>query len=376
MFSDNMAEVYADQAILTHRSADGMGTSSSSQPAIMAVMLGQLDAQPGDHVLEIGAGTGYNAALLAHLVGPSGTVVSIDLDPEVAAEAREHLAAAGVDRVEVVTADGGLGWPDGAPYDRLIVTCGPSDIPPAWWEQLRPGGVMVVPLTLAAGVARSCAFQFQDGVFVARSLEPCGFMPLRGEYAADVLGGAVLAEGVHLSLTPDPGTDREAIRRWFKRRPRVHRLPVEPDEQAFWRADVRLQLATDRPYAAVLHVQGTAVQDPRWPLVQRNGTGSGAWGSSFGYAGRDGLALLGWSPAFPAARLTVFGYGPDHEPQGRLVGLVEEWIEAGRPAVAGLRLRAYPAGVEPVPEPGERVIRRRSCTLVLGFGVTVAAGSQ
>src|SRR5438552_15676533 len=95
------ADAYLDDAIVTKRDADGQPISSSSQPAIMAIMLDQLTLAPGQRVLEIGAGTGYNAALMRHIVGPSGTVVSLDIAADVADRAREHLAPAGYPDVTV-----------------------------------------------------------------------------------------------------------------------------------------------------------------------------------------------------------------------------------------------------------------------------------
>src|SRR5437764_1268308 len=95
-------EVYRDEAIAT-KYLNGSAISSSSQPAIMAIMLEQLELLPGQRVLEIGAGTGYNAALMAHIVGDTGQVVTVDLDDDTAERAREHLAAAGFDGVQVVS---------------------------------------------------------------------------------------------------------------------------------------------------------------------------------------------------------------------------------------------------------------------------------
>src|SRR5260370_29689494 len=95
-------EAYRDCHIVTKRLPDGEAVSSCSQPYIMAVMLDQLDVRPGHRVLEIGAGTGYNAALLAHLVGAAGRVTTIDIDADTAAAAPAHLDAAGVANGRVV----------------------------------------------------------------------------------------------------------------------------------------------------------------------------------------------------------------------------------------------------------------------------------
>src|SRR5580700_11713939 len=137
---------YRDDAIVTKRDADGQPISSSSQPAIMAIMLDQLDLASGQRVLEIGAGTGYNAALISHIVGASGQVTSIDIDPELVGTAREHLASAGFAAVTVASADGAGGYPEHAPYDRIIATVGVSDLAGPWLEQAAPGARIVVPL--------------------------------------------------------------------------------------------------------------------------------------------------------------------------------------------------------------------------------------
>lgn len=174
-----LTEAYADIAVATHWE-DGMAVSSASQPAIVAFMLEQLQVAPGMRVLEIGAGTGYNAALLCELAGPTGAVTTIDIDPQITAEASAHLAAAGYPAAHVVTGDGAVGWPLGAPYDRIELSVGASDIAPAWFEQLAEGGVLVLPLWLGASDV-SVALRKQDGALVSESLTPCGFMRLRGQ---------------------------------------------------------------------------------------------------------------------------------------------------------------------------------------------------
>lgn len=170
---------YSPGAVVTHRDAEGVALSSASAPGTVAVMLDQLDVQPGHRVLEIGAGTGYNAALLAHLVGPAGKVTTVDIDREVVRGARECLAAAGYRGVSVFCGDGEFGYADHAPYDRIVVTAGAWDLPPAWVDQLAPSGRLVVPLRMR-GLTRSIAFEREDGYWRSRWIEECGFIPLRG----------------------------------------------------------------------------------------------------------------------------------------------------------------------------------------------------
>jgi protein-L-isoaspartate O-methyltransferase len=150
----------------------------------MAIMLELLDVTPGQQVLEIGAGTGFNAALLAHLVGEQGSVISLDIDEEVAREASRHLAAAGVvEGVEILCRDGWLGDARGAPFDRIIATVECRDISPHWAGQLKDGGLLVLPLALGPGLTMAVAFQKVGHNLMSRSMAYCGFMPLRGPHA-------------------------------------------------------------------------------------------------------------------------------------------------------------------------------------------------
>src|SRR5947208_8663809 len=141
---DDLRTLYSDRALTTKVSSPGPGeapvsTSSSSQPSLMAQMLEDLDLSPGLRVLEVGAGTGYNAALLARVLGQ---VVSIDVDREVLADARRHLESFPDRRVILYHADGRQGWPPDAPHDRIQVTAATEDLEPAWLAQLTEGGIV------------------------------------------------------------------------------------------------------------------------------------------------------------------------------------------------------------------------------------------
>ncbi len=137
--------VYSDDSLVTQHNRGGAATSSSTQPSLMAAMLDALDVTDDvTRVLEIGAGTGYNAALLCHRLGPE-RVTTIEVDPSLAEGARAALAGLGY-RPNVVCGDGLAGYPPDAPYDRIIATCSTDDVPRAWLEQTKPGGVVLANL--------------------------------------------------------------------------------------------------------------------------------------------------------------------------------------------------------------------------------------
>lgn len=180
---EELGIVYSDRAITTRLSAAGTGEpicaiSSSSQPSLMAQMLEDLDLARGQRVLEIGAGTGYNAALLAHVVG---RVLSLDVDQAVLEDAQRHLSRFPDREVRLVHADGRRGYPSAGPYDRIQVTAATDDLEPAWVEQVRPGGIVQVPLDLGPGLAWVCQGGPYEGGFVGRLTRPAFFMPLRDE---------------------------------------------------------------------------------------------------------------------------------------------------------------------------------------------------
>jgi protein-L-isoaspartate(D-aspartate) O-methyltransferase len=116
-----------------------------SQPFIVALMTDLLNLQPGDAVLEIGTGLGYQSAILAEL---ADSVYSIEFIKELALEAGQRLARQGYENIELRVGDGRAGWPEQAPFDKIIVTAAPDLIPPSLIYQLKPGGKMVIPAGL------------------------------------------------------------------------------------------------------------------------------------------------------------------------------------------------------------------------------------
>jgi protein-L-isoaspartate(D-aspartate) O-methyltransferase len=149
-----------------------------SQPFIVALMTDLLDLAPEDRVLEVGTGSGYQAAVLAELVRE---VYSVEIVPGLAARAVGVLAAQGYGNVQLKTADGDAGWPERAPFDAIIVTAAAPDVPARLVDQLRPGGRMVLPIGPAGGDQELVLLARDgDGTMTRRAILPVAFVPLVG----------------------------------------------------------------------------------------------------------------------------------------------------------------------------------------------------
>jgi protein-L-isoaspartate(D-aspartate) O-methyltransferase len=326
--------IYRDEPLVTKMDG-GIAVSSSSQPAIMAEMLERLELAPGQRVLEIGAGTGYNAALLAEL---AGGVLTLDVDPELAEKARRRLAEGG-HAAEVVVGDGLAGWPDGAPYDRIIVTATPPHIPVAWRDQLREGGLLEVPMPLGHELALAhvvVTFRRTGDELVSTAIVPGAFMAFRGpdgrrrgDPQPPGLGWYDRAGPRHLSggvVGPGVSRLRPAARRRLLAAlltgPRRSRLGHGAD------AELLLFLVCAAPARRLVGVSG----DGGWRLGLVDGDG--------------GLAVLRyrWRKVEHAGAMDGEVYGEPGAADRDLRDLVARWIARGRPALADSRSASHSAG--------------------------------
>ena len=368
-------EAYLDDAIVTKRDVEGQPISSSSQPAIMAIMLDQLDLGTGQRVLEIGAGTGYNAALMRHIVGPAGTVVSVDIEADLVDRARDHLASAGYPDVTVVAADGAEGYPPGAPYDRVIATVGVSDLAPAWLHQTGPDARIVVPLDVR-GSQLAVAFgqagpAGSAGHWVSRSIAPCGFMRMRGSLAGPERT-VVLQPGLSvmlpdgLTLADGQEVDGAALANFLDGPATEFATGVRASSlQVFW--GLGLWLAAGDPRScgvAEEWSEGAATRLVRAPR------GRGAMVTA-GLVDSGGIAVLTTNQTEDRSSqlaLEVAGFGP-HGPYlaAALAAHVQAWDRAGQPGAARLHVDAWPRSSpdEPVPSSGALLIERPATRFVV-----------
>ena len=172
-------EAYSDMALpIGHE-------QTISQPTTVALMTQALELRKGQKVLEIGAGSGYQAALLAHIVGKNGRVVSTEIISELVALARRNLLRAGVKNVILVRTDGSEGYAKEAPYDRIIMTAASPQIPLHLLAQLKDGGILLAPVGGSLGQSMIRVRKLKGGKLSEENLGEYIFVPLRGKKGFD-----------------------------------------------------------------------------------------------------------------------------------------------------------------------------------------------
>jgi protein-L-isoaspartate(D-aspartate) O-methyltransferase len=169
---------YIDEAYADHPLPIGYG-QTISQPYIVAYMTELLNLKPGDKVLEIGTGSGYQAAILAEI---TDKVYTVEIIPELARSAEERLKRLGYENVKVLNADGYYGWEEYAPYDAIIVTCAPDHIPQPLVQQLKDGGRMVIPVGSPGGYQTLTLVEKVGGEVKTYSMLWVLFVPMLGEH--------------------------------------------------------------------------------------------------------------------------------------------------------------------------------------------------
>jgi protein-L-isoaspartate(D-aspartate) O-methyltransferase len=328
-------DVYADRSIAI-KLEDGIPISSSSQPAIMAEMLEMLALREGDRVLEIGAGTGYNAALIAELVGPSGFVETLDIDEDLVGAARRHLDEAGYPQVRTLRADGARGDPGGARFDAVIASVGVERIPPAWIAQLRIGGRLVAPLTIRS-LQKVVAFERTADGLDSRAIVDAGFMMLRGPSAsADsvsvALGDPALTLRVFAERVADvdPPTVLAALRGLANDVPAARPLRLEDVWNGFslWlalRDDAFCRLTAHGPSACANVV----------PNLSPGADSLYGLATTFGLYERGELVALAPRGSLD---LAIRRFGADLGLVARMQSAIAAWDDAGRPGNARLRV--------------------------------------
>ncbi|HET7929720.1 MAG TPA: methyltransferase domain-containing protein [Actinomycetota bacterium] len=327
--------VYRDEAHPIKTDTRGDAISSSSQPQIMALMLEEARVSPGHRILEIGTGTGYNAALLSALVGAKGRVTSIELDPQLASQAKRSIRVAG-QRARVIVGDGRRGWRDDAPYDRIIATASSLEVPRAFLEQLNEGGLLVLPVRLSDAIPfRQIVVTFQREGDRLRSVSVLrgGFMRLRDRpedpslpwplsKVVETRDGTerTVAELSGPTLNRLAARERRDLLALLLSRPRSRAIGMRVSDRRLWELESFILLAA--PEGGVV---GCAREDLGQLLYCTTALPAIIDTDSSGLAHLSGVRT--------ASRIDA--YGGDRA-ERMLADLVDEWRRRGRPGVAQL----------------------------------------
>lgn len=320
-------EIYVDKAITTKREPSGLVVSSSSQPSMMLLMLRQLKLQPGHNVLEIGTGTGYNAAIMQHIVGTYGRVTTVEIDPEVAKQAEDNLQHALFGSITVVRDDGASGYAPRAMYDRIICTAAVWDLPPAWVRQLKDNGIIVTPIQIA-GTQVCAAFRCEpDGTLYSAHNLPCWFVEMRGSSAGTSLIKRVGSTGLTLSSINIEQLDTASLALLLSDDHDICHTsePIEKGDDRFWFDFL--------PYAMLNVPKGYTLA---MYIIPPNEKAYGMEGSGFALISRGSATFVPYLEG-----------GATHCYAGAdaflaLEALIAEWKSVGSPTVRNLRLRLYP----------------------------------
>jgi protein-L-isoaspartate(D-aspartate) O-methyltransferase len=310
--------VYTDNALVTHRDEEGRPTSSTSQPALVAMMLEELELKPGMRVLEIGAGTGYNAALMAEIVQNPKLITTIDIQEDVVLQTRRLLERAGYGEIRVIWRDGALGAPEGAPYERIVATVGCPDISWRWVEQLSAEGLMLIPLQHGAlhcdplVKLRKVSNDRVKGKVVGWS----GFMLIQGELGVEPLWSPIDWYWNYKDQEPE-----RSYPLFPDFKGQMDRSSYEAGERAWWDFHYFLGLCDRRTYMGA---------------------------SSFGLFDPQSQGVV----ALTLEGIKLWG---DESLYHELTRIYERWVELGRPRLTDWQVELFPIKKAPEASPDREI---------------------
>lgn len=344
---------YAPQGIvMAKRGPDGRALSVMSAAHLQAVMLEQAGIEPGMRVLEVGSG-GYNAALIQEIVGEGGQVTTVDIDADITDRARACLAAAGYDGVNVMLADAEGGVPEGAPYDRIIVTAAAWDIPPAWISQITEQGRLIVPLRIR-GLTRSIAFDRDGDGLVSHDYCLARFVPVQGDGAYDERK-VMLRDGIAIQTDdPDVPLDIAALCE------ALDAPGIELWSGASWDLpdELELFLTDNLPRVGRLHASDAVIDQGVIAQSARMGVTALIADDSFGYRVRRPNESTGGYES------GVIAHGPQAESlTGQYTDVLRQWArDYCRRGAA--HFRYLPRDAAPVPLPDGAIAKRHGVVTI------------
>jgi protein-L-isoaspartate(D-aspartate) O-methyltransferase len=325
--AEHLATLYANGPLILFGDDDDDVPSTISQPSFVLHLLDLLQLRPGQAVFELGAGSGWNAGLMGHLVRPGGQVYSLEIIPEVAEMAARSMETLGITNVHIIEADGGEGYAAAAPYDRAIFTAGTYDLPHHFYEQLQDQGLLLIVIKNEGGGDNLFLLRKTADHFESLESEPCGFVQLRGQYAIKSL------EPIPLEMLPE----------WSELQ--QHEISKTP----FWwggkgKAGLMWRTLGIRSFLGIAEPTFRAFKTVKAEARARAEHFFGLWDQahqSLVVAMDDGLIAYGSAVA-----------------KERLLQQVRQWVDLGMPSAACLTLQVYPCDVPLMAGEYEWIVKR------------------
>jgi protein-L-isoaspartate(D-aspartate) O-methyltransferase len=316
-----LAVLYEDRPLILATDGDTV-LATISQPGFVLNMIDRLRLQPGHSVFELGTASGWNAALMAHVVGPEGSVTSVEILPELAESATRTVRELGLTNIHIVHGDGGDGLASNAPYDRAIFTAGTYDLPRAFYAQLKQGGLLLLVLKVKGGGDALFVLEKVGDHFESIESASCAFVPLTGRYAVSGMDRVWIGDVPEWpSLTAAVSSRR---RFWWG--------------MAGWPGSFQARTGGFRGFLGISEPARLGVFQHE-PDKEDRLLGFGLWAED-----RRGLTL-----ASNDGFITTYGTGDSEQ---RFRQRLDEWFSLGMPDLSCFRLRCYPANATPPDEPG------------------------
>jgi len=325
---EHLATLYANKTLILFGEDDENIPSTISQPGFVLRMLDMLQLKPGQSVFELGAGSGWNAALMGRLVGPEGHVSSLEIIPEVAQKASEIIATLEIRNVNIIAADGGEGYAPSGPYDRAVFTAGTYDLPHHFYDQMKENGLILVVIKSGGGGDNLFLLRKTGDHFESLESTPCGFVPLRGKYEIGNL------EPITVEELPDwANLQRNEISRtsfWWG---------------GNWKNDFMWQTLGIRSFLGITEPSFRAFKMEKVNGKSHEKQYFGLWEQE-----HSSLVL--------AKDDNLISYGNTNT-KDRLLQKVRQWVDLGMPSATSFRLRVYPVNVSLTAEYNEWIVKRR-----------------
>lgn len=325
---EHLAMLYADRTFILFGDDDEDVPSTISQPSFVLRMLDILQLERGHKAFELGTGSGWNAALMGHLVGLEGCVYSLELIPEVAQTAAANIEALGIENVRVIEADGGAGYEAGAPYDRAIFTAGAYDLPGHFFEQMKEGGLLLIVIKSEGGGDTLFLLRKANEHFESIESMLCGFVQMKGKYQLDGL------EPVQLESLPDWSELKE------------NAIGTRP----FWwggkgKEGFQWRTSGIRSFLGITEPSFRAFKTERRTERLREEHYFGLWDQE-----QQSLVI--------AKDDLLLSYG-NSAAEERLVKGVERWVKLGMPSAASFALQVYPIDFPLTTNENQWLVKRR-----------------